>query len=171
MRSASTIFVKELDRLFDGIRAGLVRLLELGPGILAFDDLQHAPVPVLQLVPHVAALAVELVRRPEAGGEHLDGEVGVELAPRVAGRLSPTATPKASKSVARAPCVYASAQHRPRLCGRRRRVRRPRRPFFLLAVASRDRPSDSIRPSRNRITRSAYSAMSGSCVTIRMVIP
>ena len=45
-------------RLFDGIRAGLVRLLELGPGILAFDDLQHAPVPVLQLLGYLARTCV-----------------------------------------------------------------------------------------------------------------
>ncbi len=45
-------------RLFDGIRGGLERLLDLGPGILAFDDLQHAPVPVLQLLGYLARTSI-----------------------------------------------------------------------------------------------------------------
>ena len=51
-------------RLFDGIRGALVRLLELGPGILAFDDLHHAPAPVLQLLGYLARTCVARDRQP-----------------------------------------------------------------------------------------------------------
>jgi len=45
-------------QLFDGIRGALQQLLELGPGILAFDDLHHAPAPVLQLLGYIARTCI-----------------------------------------------------------------------------------------------------------------
>ena len=45
-------------QLFDGIRGALQQLLELGPGILAFDDLHHAPAPVLDLLGYIARTCV-----------------------------------------------------------------------------------------------------------------
>ena len=45
-------------RLYDGIRGALERLLDIGPGILAFDDLQHASVPMLQLLGYLARTCI-----------------------------------------------------------------------------------------------------------------
>ena len=45
-------------RLYDGIRGAMERLLDLGPGILAFDDLHHASAPVLQLLGYLARTCI-----------------------------------------------------------------------------------------------------------------
>ncbi len=51
-------------QLFDGIRDALSTLLEVGPGILAFDDLHHAPAPVLQLLGYLARTCIARDSQP-----------------------------------------------------------------------------------------------------------
>ncbi len=68
-------------QLFDGVRTALSRLLDRGPQILALDDLQEAPGPLLDLLGYLVRSLVARDGRPllvlaaaRAGGERRDDQ-------------------------------------------------------------------------------------------------